>query len=109
MNLRKRHIVFDRQLAKELRNGKIKNWWLSFCDPDSPKGSQFLGVIITQACGAAHAIQKTHDLGINPGGEVFLVETDETNLEYFDRFLTQEELGAIGFDLVSPFDEYVAI
>ena len=44
-------------------------WWLSFCDPDKPEGSQFLGGIFTKAAGFVSAVQKTHDLGINPGGE----------------------------------------
>lgn len=56
-------------------------WWLSFCDPARPPGSQFLGVAIVEpdfvsglpgsegaelvsACAAAHR------LGCNPGGEV---------------------------------------
>ena len=30
-------------------------WWLSFCDPDKPRGSQFLGVVIVrgESMGAA--------------------------------------------------------
>ena len=44
-------------------------WWLSFCDTEKPEGTQFLGGIFTKARGFISAVQKTHDLGINPGGE----------------------------------------
>lgn len=40
-------------------------WWLSFADT-----SGFLGGVLIKASGFATAIQMTHKLGINPGGEV---------------------------------------
>jgi hypothetical protein len=58
------------KLLKEEAQEPEAWWWLSFCDPDLPEGSQFLGGIFTKARGFVSAIQKTHDLGINPGGEV---------------------------------------
>ncbi len=46
-------------------------WWLSFCDPQRPEGSQCLGVaIITEAGGFVDAVDRAHRLGANPGGEV---------------------------------------
>lgn len=45
-------------------------WWLSFADPNKPRGSQFLGVSIVLAPDFLGAIQKAHALKINPGGEV---------------------------------------
>ena len=58
----------DKLLAEEAIQAE-KWWWLSFCDPSYPEGSQFLGAILTRACGFTTAITKTHLLGINPGGE----------------------------------------
>lgn len=45
-------------------------WWLSFCDPDRPKGTQFLGVAIIQGYDIIEASQRAWALGCNPGGEV---------------------------------------
>lgn len=45
-------------------------WWLSFCDPEAPKGEQFLGAICIQAPDFMGAVALTHFMGINPGGEV---------------------------------------
>jgi hypothetical protein len=45
-------------------------WWLSFCDPDRPKGSQLLGVSIITAESMEEAITRSWMLGCNPGGEV---------------------------------------
>jgi hypothetical protein len=45
-------------------------WWLSFCDPDLPEGTQFLGACMVQANSIPAAITTAHLLGINPGGEV---------------------------------------
>lgn len=74
-----------------------KLFWLSFCDSDRPKGSQFLGVCIVEVTsdeaadmlielvlrfphaqdGAewiAAASRKAHRLGCNPGGQMAAVE-----------------------------------
>lgn len=45
-------------------------WWLSFCDPNLPEGSQFLGVSLVKARGFITASVSASLLGINPGGEV---------------------------------------
>lgn len=45
-------------------------WWLSFADPDLPRGRQFLGVVVVRADDMKDAMQKAWRLGINPGGEV---------------------------------------
>lgn len=55
-------------------------WWLSFVDPTVevpeadrvPGGVSFLGACWVEAAGPVDAVDKTHDLGINPGGEVAL-------------------------------------
>ncbi len=56
--------------AKEIYADNRQYVWMSFCDRDMPAGEQFLGVIITKAYGPADAMCKTHELGINPGGEI---------------------------------------
>jgi hypothetical protein len=45
-------------------------YWLSFSDPDLPKGEQFLGACLVEAPSLAEAIHQTWVRRINPGGEV---------------------------------------
>jgi|SRR5580765_5989839 len=75
----------------------MKTFWLSFTDPDRPKGEQFLGVAIidvTEADAAlaaaivaarhphaqpsanwiAAAIQRAWDTRCNPGGEIMSID-----------------------------------
>lgn len=77
-------------------------WWLSFVDPDKaaprdeqvPGGPGFLGVCIVRAQTDLLAVMRTHDLGINPGGEVtmFRIPPDiEYTPEMEDRFIGREE------------------
>ncbi len=109
----------------------MQTFWLSFCDADRPPGQQFLGVVIVDvdetdvaraeptatAIRASHglapltdegdrylagAIDKTHRLGCNPGGEVMAHRIDDA--EEFavmgpryprHRLLSKAELEAI--------------
>lgn len=73
--------------------------WLSFCDPDKPKGEQFLGVVIMWAPGLAHAIDRAWKLGINPGGQVLSYVTNPAGVrpEDFDRLLTKAEIESAGY------------
>lgn len=48
-------------------------FYLSFCDPDRPKGKQFLGGCYVPAHDAAGAVTFSHLLTCNPGGEVAVV------------------------------------
>ncbi len=100
MSPEERRRRFDEALEKEADQEPLY-FWLSFVDPDKPKGQQFIGVIITRAKGMAHAIQKTHDLGINPGGEVLCVETEETPTDYMDRLLTPSILKSLSIDTIT--------
>ena len=52
-------------------------FWLSFVDPDKPKGEQFLGAIAVQGDDMAAAVARTRALGINPGGEVMGVQFND--------------------------------
>lgn len=48
----------------------MQTYWLSFCDPAKPAGSQFLGVAIVEATSVRDAIKTAWAHGCNPGGEV---------------------------------------
>lgn len=77
-----------------------KTFWLSFCDPDKPKGEQFLGAAVVdvtdemaaealidvilrfpmamdEAEWPAAATREAHRTGCNPGGEVAITEITE--------------------------------
>jgi hypothetical protein len=76
-------------------------FWLSFVDPDKPKGEQFLGGCVVKAETVEQAIGWTWAIGINPGGEVGIMEVPkhlEKNLAPYglDRLLTKAELNAMG-------------
>jgi hypothetical protein len=80
-------------------NAERKVFWLSFCDPDLPKGEQFLGACLIEVTAAdaheatirpfpfapagsdwlAAALRKANSLGCNPGGEVEALEVDISN------------------------------
>lgn len=47
----------------------VQLWWLSFCDPDKPKGTKFLGGIIAPGNEFVDAHLWTVFNHINPGGE----------------------------------------
>ncbi len=65
-------------------------WYLSFADTDGWRGG-----CVVRARGMASAIRRTHELGINPGGEVRAVELlpGEKGRIPHDKLLTKEELG----------------
>lgn len=71
--------------------------WLSFCDPNKPVGTQFLGVIISDAPGFIEAVDMAHLMGINPGGEVMgyeLPDVDAKDIKpgHINKLLSHEEL-----------------
>jgi hypothetical protein len=45
-------------------------WWLSFCDPERPTGTQFLGACIVQGADMVEAVRNAWANRCNPGGEV---------------------------------------
>lgn len=77
---------------------KVGWWWLSFADPNRPRGTQFLGVIVIEAAGFIDAVDKTHAANINPGGEVRgePVEVHDIPEQYRNRLLTREETELFG-------------
>lgn len=54
----------------------MKFFYLSFCDPTLPEGQRFIGATMVKATDERDAVSKTHRLGINPGGEIALIELD---------------------------------
>lgn len=82
--------------------GATTYFWLSFCDPHKPEGSQFLGVILIKGYGFMDAVSRCNMLGINPGGEVqgyelplTRVPKDEGNA---NRLLNKMEAEAVEFE-----------
>jgi hypothetical protein len=80
------------RLLEESTANKESIWWMSFCDTDKKPGSQFVGVVITKALGLAHALKKTHELKINPGGEVQSCMVESIDEKHFDKLLGKPEL-----------------
>ena len=107
-----------------------KTFWLSFSDPDRPKGEQFLGVCLVDVTQAdadaarrdlarrhpqaqdgaewlAAAITKAHRLHCNPGGEVlsFEVPRDHSMAAKYprNRLLSKQALEAIA--PITTFDD----
>lgn len=83
-------------LMAQERGNPPAQWWMSFCDPDKPKGQQFLGVVVVEAPGFMHAHQKAWSLGINPGGEIQAFQVEGVPTEYHDKLLPVAELEAAG-------------
>lgn len=82
-----------------------ETWWLSFCDASRPKGQHFIGVAIVEVDGPdgfIWAVEKSHRLKINPGGQVagFLCPRPVA-AEHRDRLLSREELEAAFGPLVT--------
>lgn len=71
-------------------------FYLSFSDPDRPKGQQFLGATIIEADNCVFATSKAWKLGLNPGGQVAFVElsdfdpTDKDAQKYVHKFVPRE-------------------
>lgn len=59
--------------------------WLSFAhagDPEVPGDTdRFLGVVVVEAADFLNAVKITHNLGVNPGGEVVGYPIEEQFLE----------------------------
>lgn len=74
--------------------------WLSFCDPDRPKGTQFLGAAIVEGENFLVAVMNAHALGCNPGGEVqghtvAACVAPLIRAHWIGRLLTREECAAL--------------
>jgi hypothetical protein len=74
----------------------VSTWWLSFVDPELPRGRRNLGVALVEGENILAAIPEAHRLGCNPGGEVlgFLVPEDvdvRIGPQWRNRLLTSSE------------------
>jgi hypothetical protein len=86
-------------------------FYLSFCDPERPKGQQFLGCTIVDALSPVSAVREAWARSVNPGGEVAIVELDIASSadlpqevkSYFNRLVPREE--ALGQPHRRIFDE----
>lgn len=88
------HVETLERLLSWLRKEPTGQIWMSFVNPDKLEGDHFLGVIICRARSGAEAIARTHQMGINPGGEVAMTEVPLDNLcpdSVLDRLLSREE------------------
>jgi hypothetical protein len=77
-------------------------FWLSFCDQGRPDGGQFLGVCIVEAASMASSPFEAHLQGINPGGEVQIIDitasADGIASPWRGRLLSREEAERFRFD-----------
>ena len=76
-------------------------WWLSFADPDLPKGSQLLGAAIVEASDFAGAVAQAHSRGCNPGGDCLGAELEDElaqNLrpDEANVLMTREQIDELG-------------
>lgn len=72
-------------------------FWLSFCDPDRPEGSRFLGVSIVKANSFDEALGWASFLKCNPGGEVAGTTLDgpPVPVTYLGRLLSKADLAEL--------------
>jgi hypothetical protein len=76
-------------------------WWLSFCDPNKPTGTQFLGALALEVPEEIkNPVQYAWLRGLNPGGEVMFMEIPVGKYkdfppEFRNRLLTREEAEAL--------------
>lgn len=100
------------ELMKEETTQPEMYWWLSFCDPDKPAGSQFLGAIIVKAHGMTDALTKCNTMMINPGGEVqgvaipeeanYLIKPEDVNKLLSKEYIQKNMGGAVSMNDGSP-------
>src|SRR5260221_7432566 len=88
-------------VLRYLLEGVMPLFWISFADADLPKGTQFLGAVVVEACCPLSAVQNSHDLGLNPGGEACLVKIPDEyvrpDAKWINRLLSRAD--------VAEFDE----
>jgi hypothetical protein len=86
-------------------------FYLSFCDVDKPKGSQFLGAAVVFGDSPEDAVISAAFHGVNPGGECAIMELEGFNpatcsakaVKYVNQFVPREEvMTEIGYMDVSP-------
>lgn len=84
-------------IGAEHANPQPGYYWLSFVDPGR---GNFLGGCMVEAVGRIDAVRRSHQLGVNPGGEVAIigpVPVDKMPAEYADRLLSAADVEMIEF------------
>ena len=98
MTARQRNARMAQMIEHERRTGTLEPRLLYFTDPDAPVGQRFLGACIVMAPGFITAIQRAHQLGINPGGAVLHYDAPEHDPTMRDRLIiSDEEMAALGY------------
>jgi hypothetical protein len=72
-------------------------WYLSFADPERPRGTQFLGGVFVDDGGGGFmgGVGEAHARGINPGGEVMGLPIKKDAVldeKWVNRLLSKAEL-----------------
>ena len=76
----------------------MTTFWLTFSDPDASSDKRFLGVAIFDMdesggeLSVTEIVRKSHQLGINPGGQVLVQEVEAIPDEYKNQLITDDEL-----------------
>lgn len=88
----------DMLTEAERLTGLVEPQFLYFQDPDKPAGQRFLGACIVEAPGFLTAVDRAHELGINPGGMVVHFETPPHTPDQRDRLIVDDaEMAALGY------------
>lgn len=69
-------------------------YWLAFRHPEHrerKEGKSAIGVCIVEAAGPNHALARSKQLGINPGGEMKMWRVPAPPPKYRERLLRPEE------------------
>lgn len=110
MDTKERRDLWGAHVFVERLTEPYRLHWLSFCDPQRPKGKQFLGVVIVWAYGFVDAADKAHRMGINPGGEVAGMEYELGEFlagpEWWNRLLDATEVDRCEADRVRRYEEH---
>ena len=103
MTSRERNARVKQMIEHERRTGTLEPRLLYFTDPDAPAGQRFLGACVVMAPGFITAIQRAHQLGINPGGAVLHYDVPEHDPSMRDRLITSDEdMAALGYRRRQP-------
>lgn len=78
----------------------MAHYWMTFVDGSRPDSDKFLGACVVEAFSFEDALGTSHILGINPGGEVRIIEISDEHLppllKYKDRLVGKAELNEGG-------------
>jgi hypothetical protein len=76
----------------------MTTFWLTFSDPDASSDKRFLGVAIFDMdesggeLSVTEIVRRSHQLGINPGGQVLVQEVEGIPDEHKNKLITDDAL-----------------